>query len=46
MNFEAIKAAVISIQMISTMKRVDGNGWSVYRVGNIIRVDIKEKVED
>jgi hypothetical protein len=44
MNFDTIKAAVITVQT-TPIKRVDGNGWSVYRVGNIIRVDIKEKVE-
>jgi hypothetical protein len=46
MNFEAIKAAVITIQMTTNINRIDGQGWIVYRVGNIIRVDIKEKVTD
>jgi len=46
MNFEAIKAAVISLQMSPGIKRVNGNGWSAYKVGEIIRVDIKVKVDD
>jgi hypothetical protein len=46
MNFEAIKAAVIAIQMSENINRVDGKGWTVYRVGNVIRIDIKEKVAE
>jgi hypothetical protein len=43
-NFESIKVAVISVQSSPDIKRIDGPGWSVYKVGSIIRVDIKEKV--
>lgn len=41
MNWDAIKDAVRLIKD-GTVKRIDGDGWTVYAVGsNIIRVDLK-----
>ena len=41
MMWDKIKDAVHAIAT-GAAKRVDGEGWSVYAVGNIIRVDIKQ----
>jgi hypothetical protein len=43
-SFAAIEEAVTVLQSSETLKRVDGKGWSAYKVGTIIRIDIKEKV--
>lgn len=39
-DFEDIKAAISLLEANPRLKRLDGNGWLVYVVGNIIRVDI------
>jgi hypothetical protein len=42
-TWDQIKKAVESINL-NSVKRVDGDGWTVYAVGsNIIRIDIKTK---
>jgi len=38
---ESIRAAIQMIQN-NVANRIDNEGWTVYRVGNIVRVDIKD----
>lgn len=40
-TFEDIKGAV-AILMAKKINKLEGNGWIAYRVGSIIRIDIKE----
>lgn len=42
LNWTDIKTAVTIIHN-GTVNRMDGVFWTVYRVGNIIRIDLKEK---
>lgn len=42
-KWEAIKKAIEVLQATPTIKRLDGAGWSVYFVGKVIRVDIKDE---
>lgn len=41
MNWDKIITAYAIIKGGSA-NRVDGDGWSIYKVGNVIRLDIKE----
>jgi len=41
-DFLVLKKAIETIQMNPNIKRLDGTKWSVYIVGTIIRVDIKQ----
>lgn len=38
---DAIKVAVNILDDTPASKRMDGEDWKVYRVGEIIRVDVK-----
>jgi hypothetical protein len=46
MNFDEVKEAVVILQTNPKLKKIDGNGWSVYVVGKIIRIDVKEKINE
>lgn len=39
---EQIQKAIDLLQS-GTVKRIDGNGWSAYMVGKIIRIDLEIK---
>lgn len=40
--WDAIQKAAELVNLGTSIKRVDGDGWSVYAVGNIVRIDIKK----
>lgn len=42
-QLEAIRKAIEILQMTPDVKRIDGSNWSVYMVGKMIRVDIKDE---
>jgi len=42
-TLEAIRDAIEILQKNLNINRIDGKGWIVYLVGNIIRIDIKNK---
>lgn len=42
MDWEEIKTAASMIKSTS-VNRIDGDGWKVYRVGKIVRIDIEEE---
>lgn len=41
-KFDAIRIAIEIVRTNASLKRIDGANWSVYMVGDIIRVDIKK----
>ena len=41
-EFKSIKEAIEIIQNNPKINRIDGNKWSVYLVGQIVRIDIKK----
>lgn len=42
---EAIRTAVDIIRMGGTIKRVDGESFTAYKVGQLVRVDIKQDAQ-
>ena len=42
MKFEPIKSSYELIKS-GTVKRIDGDGFIIYKAGDIIRIDIKEE---
>lgn len=45
MDWDAVEKAYQLVDYQS-VTRVDGDGWKVYRVGNVIRIDIVNAGED
>lgn len=40
MNWQQLKSAIETV-MAGNATKIEGEGWAVYRVGTVIRVDIK-----